>query len=72
MNKETIRNRMAKIQEEHEKIVEKIQNLQSELNQMTTRRIQLEGAFNELGQMLEEEEKAESASVKPTSKKESK
>lgn len=70
MNKETIRNRMAKIQEEHEKIVEKIQNLQSELNQMTTRRIQLEGAFNELSQMFEEEEKAE-ASAKPTCKKES-
>ena len=53
--------RLEHIREEHNRIVDRCQELQSELNNLMNRRVQLEGAFNELNAMYDEVKKYEDA-----------
>ena len=61
MNSNEIMKRLEHIREEHDTIVDRCQELQSELNKLMNRRIQLEGAFNELNSMYDEVKKSEDA-----------
>lgn len=67
MNSASIKKRMEAIEKEHDSIVDKCGDLQDELNRLVNRRVQLEGAFNELVQMYDEEVKTENseAELKP-------
>lgn len=48
MDKQKIEARMKEIQQEHSKILDEIQKLNKQVQDLTTRKIYLEGAFYEL------------------------
>ena len=55
MDKQKIESRMKEIQQEHSKILDEIQKLNKQVQDLTARRIYLEGAFYELENMLKED-----------------
>ena len=55
MDKQKIESRMKEIQQEHSKIIDEIQKLNKQVQDLTARRIYLEGAFYELEKMLKED-----------------
>ncbi len=48
MDKQKIESRMKEIQQEHSKILDEIQKLNKQVQDLTTRKVYLEGAFYEL------------------------
>lgn len=54
MDHQKIENRMKEIQAEHSKILDEVQKLNKQVQDLTARRIYLEGAFYELEKMVEE------------------
>ena len=50
-----IESRMKEIQTEHSKILDEVQKLNKQVQDLTARRIYLEGAFYELEKMLKED-----------------
>lgn len=55
MNKQKIESHMKEIQQEHSKILDEIQKLNKRVQDLTTRRIYLEGAFYALENTLKED-----------------
>lgn len=55
MDHQKIESRMKEIQTEHSKILDEVQKLNKQMQDLTARRIYLEGAFYELENMLEED-----------------
>lgn len=55
MENQKIETRMKEIQEEHSKILDEVQKLNKQVQDLTARRIYLEGAFYELENMLKED-----------------
>lgn len=58
MDHQKIENRMKEIQTEHSKILDEVQKLNKQMQDLTARRIYLEGAFYELERMLKEDTEA--------------
>lgn len=58
MDHQKIENRMKEIQTEHSKILDEVQKLNKQMQDLTARRIYLEGAFYELEKMLKEDTEA--------------
>ena len=54
MDHQKIESRMKEIQTEHSKILDEVQKLNKQVQDLTARRIYLEGAFYELENMLKE------------------
>lgn len=55
MDHQKIESRMKEIQTEHSKILDEVQKLNKQVQDLTARRIYLEGAFYELEKMLKED-----------------
>lgn len=55
MDRQKIESRMKEIQTEHSKILDEVQKLNKQVQDLTARRIYLEGAFYELENMLKED-----------------
>ena len=55
MDRQKIESRMKEIQTEHSKILDEVQKLNKQVQDLTARRIYLEGAFYELEKMLKED-----------------
>lgn len=55
MDHQKIESRMKEIQTEHSKILDEVQKLNKQMQDLTARRIYLEGAFYELENMLKED-----------------
>lgn len=55
MDHQKIESRMKEIQTEHSKILDEVQKLNKQVQDLTARRIYLEGAFYELENMLKED-----------------
>lgn len=55
MDRQKIESRMKEIQAEHSKILDEVQKLNKQVQDLTARRIYLEGAFYELEKMLKED-----------------
>ena len=55
MDHQKIESRMKEIQTEHSKILDEVQKLNKQMQDLTARRIYLEGAFYELENMLRDE-----------------
>lgn len=55
MDRQKIESRMKEIQTEHSKILDEVQKLNKQMQDLTARRIYLEGAFYELENMLKED-----------------
>lgn len=55
MNKEAIEKRLMEIKKEHDELVDRAKEYNDALQQITARRLQLEGAFNELQELLKED-----------------
>lgn len=55
MDHQKIERRMKEIQTEHSKILDEVQKLNKQVQDLTARRIYLEGAFYELEKMLKED-----------------
>lgn len=55
MYHQKIESRMKEIQTEHSKILDEVQKLNKQMQDLTARRIYLEGAFYELENMLKED-----------------
>lgn len=55
MDHQKIESRMKEIQIEHSKILDEVQKLNKQVQDLTARRIYLEGAFYELEKMLKED-----------------
>lgn len=55
MDHQKIKSRMKEIQTEHSKILDEVQKLNKQVQDLTARRIYLEGAFYELEKMLKED-----------------
>lgn len=53
MDKQKIESRMKAIQQEHSKILDEIQKLNKQVQDLTTRKVYLEGAFYELNAFYE-------------------
>ena len=64
MDHQKIESRMKEIQTEHSKILDEVQKLNKQVQDLTARRIYLEGAFYELEKMLKEDSD-ENASDEP-------
>ena len=64
MYHQKIESRMKEIQTEHSKILDEVQKLNKQVQDLTARRIYLEGAFYELEKMLKEDSD-ENASDEP-------
>lgn len=65
MDQQKLEARMKEIQQEHSKILDEIQKLNKQVQDLTARRIYLEGAFYELEKMLKEDtDNSEDAVVK--------
>ena len=64
MDHHKIESRMKEIQTEHSKILDEVQKLNKQVQDLTARRIYLEGAFYELEKMLKEDSD-ENASDEP-------
>lgn len=55
MDHQKIESRMKEIQTEHSKILDEVQKLNKQVQNLTARRIYLEGAFYELEKMMKED-----------------
>ena len=55
MDHQKIESRMKEIQIEHSKILDEVQKLNKQVQDLTARRIYLEGAFYELEKMMKED-----------------
>lgn len=55
MDHQKIESRMKEIQMEHSKILDEVQKLNKQVQDLTARRIYLEGAFYELEKMMKED-----------------
>ena len=55
MDHQKIESRMKEIQAEHSKILDEVQKLNKQVQDLTARRIYLEGAFYELEKMMKED-----------------
>lgn len=55
MDHQKIESRMKEIQTEHSKILDEVQKLNKQVQDLTARRIYLEGAFYELEKMMKED-----------------
>lgn len=69
MDHQKIESRMKEIQTEHSKILDEVQKLNKQVQDLTARRIYLEGAFYELEKMLKEDSD-ENASDEPVNAEE--
>ena len=63
MNKESIEKRLLEIKKEHDELVDRAKEYNDALQQITARRLQLEGAFKELQDLMSDdaEDKTEDA-----------
>lgn len=69
---ETLKKRQLELKDEHDKVFDRMNDLQDELNRLASTRLQLEGAFKEVSKLIEDAEKAESNDTKSMDTKTSK